>query len=137
MRRARYHSFSVCHGFALLEAMLAVAIFALGVLGLGRCISQGMTVERLKGEDAHAYHILQNREAEIEAGAVSSAEAQMKIDGVNGGITLMQTREALHKKDEHGAELSNLFLVKLEATWLSDGERQSRSLNFYVWSQQL
>ncbi|MEI9898619.1 MAG: prepilin-type N-terminal cleavage/methylation domain-containing protein [Chthoniobacter sp.] len=31
-------------GFALLEAMLAVAIFALGILSLGRCISQGLKV---------------------------------------------------------------------------------------------
>jgi Tfp pilus assembly protein PilV len=136
MIRMPHDPFSRERGFALLEAMLAVAIFALGILALGRCISQGLAVERLKGEDARASRILQNRAAEIEAGAIPTTEAQVKIDGVNGGIILTQTREALHKKDEHGAELANLFQVKLEAAWLSGSERPSRSLSFYVWSQQ-
>ena len=124
-------------GFALLEAMLAVAIFAIGIFGLGRCISQGLAIERLKNEDARAYRILLNREAEIEAGAAPSSDAEIKIDGGNGGMTLKQTRGVLHKKDEHGAELSNLYQVNLVVVWVSDGETQSRSLNFYVWSDKL
>jgi hypothetical protein len=116
--------------------MLAVAIFALGILGLGRCISQGLNVERLKAEDARANRILENRMAEIAAKAVKSEDAKEQIAGVNGGMTLTQTRKPLHKKDEHDAELTNLFEVTLEASWTSGGERQSRSLNFYVQSQQ-
>jgi hypothetical protein len=119
-------------GFALLEALLAVAIFALGILSLGRCIAQGLTVERLKGEDERVYRILENRAAEIETGAVAPTKAREEI----GGVTLTQTQEALHKKDEHGAELANLSVVTLEAAWLSDGQKQSRTLNFYVWSRQ-
>ncbi len=137
MTRPSGTSFSRIRGFALLEAMLAVAIFAVGIFGLARCISQGLVIERLKNEDTRAYRILQNRASEIEAGSVSSADAEVKIDGVSGGMRLKQTREAVHKKDEHGADLANLFLVKLQATWVSGGETESRSLNFYVWSQQL
>lgn len=137
MNRLSPASFSRRCGFALLEAMLAVAIFALGIFGLGRCISQGLAVERLKDEDGRAYRILQNRAAEIEAGAASSAEAQVKIDGVNGGMILKQTCGVVHKKDEHGVELANLYLVGLEVTWVSDGESQMRALNFYVWSDKL
>jgi Tfp pilus assembly protein PilV len=124
-------------GFALLEAMLAVAIFALGVLALGRCVSKGLSVERLKNEDARVTRILENRAAEVEAGAVPLKDAQEKISGVNGGVTLTQTRETVHRKNEKDAEMANLFLVKLVATWFSDGEEQSRSMNFYVWSDKL
>ncbi len=134
--RDRSDSRSRQRGFALLEAMLAVAIFALGILSLGRCISQGLKVEHVEGEDARANRILENRAAEIEAGAVPPAEAKEQIDGVNGGLTLTQTRAPGHKTDEHGQELANLSLIKLEAAWTSGGERQSRNLNFYVWSEQ-
>ncbi|MDR3401075.1 MAG: prepilin-type N-terminal cleavage/methylation domain-containing protein [Chthoniobacter sp.] len=123
-------------GFALLEAMLAVAIFALGILSLGRCISKGLAVEQVEAEDAQVNRILENRAAEIEGGAVVPVEAKEQIGGINGGVTLTQTREAVHKTDEHGQEMANLFRVTLEAAWTSGGDRQSRTLNFYVWSQQ-
>ncbi|MEP6669121.1 MAG: prepilin-type N-terminal cleavage/methylation domain-containing protein [Chthoniobacter sp.] len=123
-------------GFALLEAMLAVAIFAMGILALGRCISQGLSVERIEGEDTRAYHILESRAAEIEAGAVRLVETKEQIGGVNGGMTLTQALAPVHKKDEHGQEMANLSLVTLGAAWTSNGERQSRTLNFYVWSLQ-
>jgi len=116
--------------------MLAVAIFALGILSLGRCVSKGLSVEQVQGEDAQVYRILANRAAEIEAGAVVPAETKEQIGGINGGVTLTQIRSPLHKKDEHGQELANLSTVTLEAAWTSGGERQSRTLNFYVWSQQ-
>ena len=57
-------------GFMLLEALLAVTIFALGVLTLGRCVSACLSAERLKAEDALARRALENRWAEIESGAV-------------------------------------------------------------------
>ncbi len=137
MNRASHASSLGRRGFALLEAMLAVAIFAIGIFGLGRCISQGLAIERLKNEDARAYRALLNREAEIEAGAVPSTDAQIKIDGGNGGMILKQTRGVLHKKDEHGTELANVYQVNLVVAWISDGETQRRSLNFYVWSDKL
>ncbi|HSI13596.1 MAG TPA: hypothetical protein VK961_16240 [Chthoniobacter sp.] len=123
-------------GYALLEAMLAVAIFALGVLGLGRCISQGLAVERLEAEDARVYRLLENRAAEIEAGAVPPTESQEKVGGINGGVTLKQSRHDVHKTDERGQELANLSLITLEAAWVSNGEQQSRSLNLYVSTRQ-
>jgi Tfp pilus assembly protein PilV len=136
MSRLSMNSHSRRRGYALLEAMLAVAIFALGVLGLGRCISRGMAVERIEAEDARVYRLLENRAAEIEAGAVPITDSQEKIASINGGVVLTQKREAVHKTDEHGQELANLSLITLEATWMSSGERQSHSLNLYVSTRQ-
>jgi hypothetical protein len=42
----------------LLEALLAVTIFALGVLVLGRCVSGCLSAVRLKEEDALARRAL-------------------------------------------------------------------------------
>jgi len=136
MHRAISNLRSRLRGYALLEAMLAVAIFALGVIGLGRCISQGLVVERIQAEDARIYRLLENRAAEIEAGAVRATELQEKVAGMNGGVILTQTRREVHKQDEHGQELANLSLLTIEATWASDGEQHSRSLNLYVATSQ-
>ena len=136
MRRSTSDSRLQHGGYALLEAMLAVAIFALGVLGLGRCISQGLAVERYEVEDARIYRLLENRAAEIEAGAVLSTDLHEKVGGINGGVILTQTRQEAHKTDEHGQPLTDLSLVTLEAAWVSNGEPQSRSLNLYVSTRQ-
>ena len=124
-------------GFVLLEAMLAVAIFALGVIGLGHCISQGLAVEQLMAEDARACRVLENRATEVEAGAISAATATEPLGGINTGMVLKQTCVPAHKRDEAGRDLANLYRVTLEATWMSHGEPQSRSLNFYVYAEHL
>jgi hypothetical protein len=121
--------------FVLLEAMLAVAIFAIAVISLGRCISQGLGVERVEVEDTRALRVLENRAAEVEAGARPITSTQEQIAGINGGLTLKQTSAPARKKNEHGQELANLFLVNLEAAWTSNGSSHARTLNFYVFSQ--
>ena len=57
-------------GFVLLEAMIAVAVFSIGVLALGRCVEQCITAEMIKEEDERARRFLASRMAEIEQGSV-------------------------------------------------------------------
>ncbi|EDY17408.1 hypothetical protein CfE428DRAFT_5094 [Chthoniobacter flavus Ellin428] len=123
-------------GFMLLETLLAVAIFAIGVLALGQGVSKGLRVERIMNEEARARRVLQNRFAEIEAGAIPSKDSHEKLGGVATGLTLTQKRTQLHKTDEHGQELANLFSVTLTVDWMSDGDKETRSLTFYVLPQQ-
>jgi prepilin-type N-terminal cleavage/methylation domain-containing protein len=129
-------SFSGNRGFVLLEAMLAVAIFAIAVLALGRCLQKGLNVEKLAVEDARACRILENRATQIEGGEYPIPSGKTPFNEVNGGLTLTQTTKPLHRKDEKGQEMANLFLVTLEATWKSDGLPQTRSLNFYIRAEQ-
>lgn len=120
-------------GFVLLEAMLAVAIFALGVIALGRCVSSCVAAERFKAEDARARRVLENRMAEIEAESVAANNAsEEKLKAPFEGMTLKQKRVILKKKNEKKAEMTGLYAVTLEVTWLSDRETQSRQLTFYV-----
>lgn len=119
-------------GFVLLEALLAVAIFAIGVLSLGRCISQGLGAERFKMEDARARRVLQNRYEEIEGRSVSLKDATVELDAPNKGLTLKQKVQPLHKRDEKGRELDKLAVVTLTVEWVSDAVTESRSLTFYA-----
>jgi Tfp pilus assembly protein PilV len=119
--------------FVLLEAMLAVVIFSLGVLALGRCVGNCLSAERLKQEDARAVRILANRMTEIEAGMVNLADSTTeKLKEMGEGMTLKTTRAAVKKKNARGQELTNLFMVTLALSWESDGETRTRELFFYV-----
>ena len=47
-------------GFLLLESMLAVAIFGLGVIALGRCVENCLRAERIRREEGLAQRVLSN-----------------------------------------------------------------------------
>jgi len=123
-------------GFLLLETMIGVLVFAIGVLALARCVEQCMNVESTKVWDERARVALENRMAEIEAGAVffeTGKEEQLK--GMFEGITLEQTRTPLRLMDENKKELVGLFQIQLEAIWKESGGKQSKELTFDVLQQ--
>ena len=124
---------SAVAGFVLLEALLATAIFALGVISLGRCVSNCIAVERLKAENIQAQRILENRVVEIEAGAVlPSPESVESLPPPWTGWKLRQSLAPVEKKNENGQPFGGLKVVRLEVSWRSGVETPSRSLTFYV-----
>lgn len=127
-------AFRLSKGFVLLEAMLAVVVFSLGVLALGACVGNCLSAERLKQEDVRAGRILANRMAEIEGGVVviGSDSGTEQLKGMGEGMTLKTTRTLVKKKNEKGQDLTNLYLITLTLGWESDHEKQSRELMFYV-----
>jgi hypothetical protein len=103
------------------------------VLALGACVNNCLVAERLKQEDVRAGRILANRMAEIEAGMMTISETTTeKLKEMGEGMTLKTTRVPVKKKNEHGQELTNLFLITLTLGWESDGEQHERELMFYV-----
>ena len=124
-------------GFLLLEAILAVTIFAVGVLVLGRCVSTCLAAERIKEEDGRARRALENRWAEIESGAVQlSNESSEDLLTPFLGMRMKTTRVAIERKNEKEEKIVGLFSVTLEVSWQSDGDEQSKSLIFYVYPRQ-
>ena len=120
-------------GFVLLEAMLAVAIFALGMLALGRCVSAGLAAEQYKAEDARARRVLENRLAEIEAGAVPIDKTLTEdLKEPFAGFKLTQTSTELKKQNEKKEDLTGLFAVNIEVSWRSGRDKSSKSLTVYV-----
>lgn len=121
------------HSFVLLEAMLAVAIFALGVITLGRCVSHCLAAEQFKIEDVRARCVLQNRMAEIEAGVVSLKKPiTEELKAPFAGLKLEQTVSAVKMINEKKEELTGLLAVTLRVSWKSGRDPQSRELIFYV-----
>ena len=121
-------------GFMLLETMMGVAVFAVGVLVLAKCMDHCFDAEVIRVQDQLARVALENQMAAIEGGAVEVGDETLSnaLEGRFSGITLKTWRTPLEWKNENDEELSNLFEVTIEALWQTPQGEQSRSLSFYV-----
>jgi hypothetical protein len=119
--------------FVLLEAMLAVAIFALGVLSLSRCLNSCLEAEQLRVEDSRSRQVLANRLAAIEAGAVPTDKPLTEqLTGAFAGMELRQTTTVLKMENEKREELNGLLAINVQVTWSSGVEKRLREITFYV-----
>jgi Tfp pilus assembly protein PilV len=116
-------------GFLLFETMIGVAIFALAILGLGRCVVRCVDAETARVWNERARTALGNRMAEIRAGAVPTEAKKEVLEGKFNGIVLTQMREAVRVGKR---EIGGLSEVRLEASWNAAGARQSQTLIFDV-----
>jgi hypothetical protein len=124
-------------GFLLLETIIAVFVFAIGVIALGRCVENCLSAQRVKEDDARARRFLENRMVEIEEGSVVVTDkATEELKGMFEGMILKTTRVPLKRKNEKEQELFGLFQMNLDLMWKADGEELHRQLTFYVYPRQ-
>jgi predicted outer membrane protein len=124
-------------GFLLIEVVLAIAIFAIGVLALGRCVENILEAQRIKDEDELVRRFLDSKMAEIEAGAVAVSESSKEpVKDFLPEAKLKMTRKQLQRKNEKEQDLFGLYAVTIELTWVSDNAEQSRALTFYIYPRQ-
>ena len=117
-------------GVILLEILLAVAIFAVGVMALGRCVQGCLDAGRFRAEDARARQLLENRMTEISASpALPDRERRREItDGPFAGLSLVESRRTLELLNEKNVPLPGLYEVTLRAEWPAG----SRTASFYL-----
>jgi type II secretory pathway component PulJ len=124
-------------GFMLVEVMLAVMIFSIAVIGLGRCVENCIAADRLNEENVKACLALENAMAAVEAGAVPLVESNTEeLKGRFSGMKLRTVRTPLKEKNEKGQEIFGLFAVTLSVEWMSGGQKQSKELQFYLSPRQ-
>jgi type II secretory pathway component PulJ len=125
-------------GFLLFEAMLAVVIFALAALALGKSMENLHRAERYRREDSLARRLLANRMTEILAGAVplTDKSSEKFEKGPWAGMELQSTREPLELKNEKEQELFGLYTVTLVLKWKSREEVVSRDMSFIIYPRQ-
>ena len=135
--RALRHSPKKSSGFLLLEAMLAVAIFALAVVGLSRCVENCMRSERIRREEGLAQRVLANYLTQIETEALPLADTMTEpLKGAWDGMTMNITREQMKLQNEKEQELFGLYKVKLDVSWKAGRETIHRDLSFIVYPKQ-
>jgi hypothetical protein len=120
-------------GFILLEVLLGVMIFAIGVLALGKCVNNCLSSEIAGRRDQIARLVLANRMAQIEGGEVKvDKEKSEELTGMFAGMKIRQKTTPLKFKNEKKQPVEGLSNVDLEVSWTEAGEPQSKVLSFYV-----
>jgi hypothetical protein len=123
-------------GFALYEVILGVAIFAVGVLALGRAVENCLNASMLNAEEEAVRQILSNRMAEIQAAPGFPDRAkEFKIQSGYGVVKLVQKSAPANLTEPGGTRLSGINLVTLTAQWERGGSSQSKQIKFYVYRQ--
>lgn len=121
-------------GFALYEVLMGVAIFALGVLALGRAVQNCINASALNAEENRVHLILSNRMAEVQTKpGLPDEKKEFDVDTGYGKVKLVQTSVDAGLKDDNGAQLSGLHRVVLTAKWTRAGTNQSEQIEFYVY----
>jgi Tfp pilus assembly protein PilV len=121
-------------GFALYEVLLGVAIFAVGVLALGRAVENCLNASTLNAEENAVQQILSNRMAEIQASrGLPNQAKEFKINSGYGQIRLIQKSAPAELTEPNNTVLNGINLVTLTAQWERGGASQSRQIRFYVY----
>lgn len=122
------------NAFALYEVLLGVAIFAIGVLALGRAVENCLNASTLSAEENVVQQILSNRMAEIQtARGVPDQTKEFKINSGYGPVRLIQKTAPAELTEPNKTVLNGINLVTLTAQWERGGASQSRQILFYVY----
>jgi Tfp pilus assembly protein PilV len=121
-------------GFALYEVLMGVAIFALGVLALGRAVENCLNASALNAEENRVHLILSNRMAEVQTTpGLPDEKKEFNVDTGYGTVKLIQTSVDAGLKDDNDAQLAGLHRVVLTVKWTRAGVNQSEQIEFYVY----
>ena len=120
--------------FALYEVLLGVAIFAVGVIALGRAVENCLNASTISAEESVVRQILSDRMAVVQAApGVPDPEKEFRVNSNYGLIRLIQKSAPAELTEEDKTLLSGIDLVTLTAQWQHAGVAQSKRIQFYVY----
>ncbi len=121
-------------GFALYEVLMGLAIFALGVLALGRAVQNCLNASTFNAEENRVRQILSNRMAEVQATpGFPDAAKEFTVDTGYGMVKLIQKSAPAELEENNGVPLAGVNRVTLMAKWTRGGAEQSQQIEFYVY----
>jgi len=120
--------------FALYEVLLGVAIFAVGVIALGRMVENCLNASTISAEESAVRQILSDHMAEIQAApVVPDAGKEFKVTSSYGMVKLVQKSAPAGLTEPGNTLLSGISLVTLTAYWQRGGVPRSKQIQFYVY----
>lgn len=134
MRNANCELRIVRRAFALYEVLLGLAIFALGVLALGRAVENCLNASTLNAEESRVRQILANRMAEVQTTPGPPDQSkEFEVDTGYGIVKVIQSSAPAGLQEDNGAQLTGINRVTLTAKWTRSGAQQSQQIEFYVY----
>lgn len=122
------------YAFALYEVLLGVAIFAIGVIALGRAVENCLNASTISAEENVVRQILSDRMAQVQAAsAVPDPEKEFKIKTGYGNVILTQKTAPAALTEPDNTVITGMNLVTLTARWEHAGIAQSKQIQFYVY----
>jgi hypothetical protein len=122
------------YAFALYEVLLGVAIFALGVVALGRAVENCLNASTISAEENVVRQILSDRMAQVQAAtAVPETEKEFKIKTSYGRVILTQKAAPAALTEPDNTLITGINLVTLTVRWQHAGVPQSKQIQFYVY----
>ena len=122
------------YAFALYEVLLGVAIFALGVIALGRAVENCLNASTISAEENVVRQILSDRMAQVQAATeVPETEKEFKIKTSYGRVILTQKAAPAALTEPDNTLITGINLVTLTARWQHAGVPQSKQIQFYVY----
>jgi len=122
------------YAFALYEVLIGVAIFALGVIAMGRAVQNCLNASTISAEENVVRQLLSDRMSQVQAAsAVPDAEKEFKIKTSYGGVILTQKAAPAALTEPDNTVINGINLVTLTARWQHAGVPQSKQIQFYVY----
>jgi Tfp pilus assembly protein PilV len=118
-------------GYILLELIIALSIFAIGVLGLARSLNSSMEVASILNKDQRVRIGMRSFLEEIRRKPLN--EMQASITDVATGVTYTSTAEPVSLTMTNGNTMSDLYDLKIVATYAVGNEQREESVDVYVY----
>ena len=118
-------------GYILLELIIALSIFAIGVLGLARSLNSSMEVASILNKDQRVRIGMRSFLEEIRRKPLN--EMQANITDVATGVTYTSTAEPVSLTMTNGNTMSDLYDLKIVATYAAGNEQREESVDVYVY----
>jgi len=130
----KLHSHLSKQGFALLEILMAMALFSMVAVGMTKALDQIAQTTQRSRQEAQVLRVLESvlaevaHQPELKPRSVTFAKT---ADGIDASAAIEKIR--LFTQDK--VELNSMFRVRAEA-WLAAGSRHSlkRQMETYVYS---
>jgi Tfp pilus assembly protein PilV len=119
------------HGYILLELIIALSIFSIGVLGLARTLNSSMEVANILNKDQRVRIGMRSFLEEVRRKPLN--EMRVSITDAASGVTYSSTAEPVSLTMTNGNKMRDLYNLKIVATYSAGNEQREESVDVYVY----
>ena len=127
----RTGKFVLRRGYILLELIIALSIFAIGVLGLARTLNSSMEVANILNRDQRVRIGMRSFLEEIRRKPLNEMNAN--ITDAATGVTYTSTTEPVSLIMTNGNTMTDLYDLKIVASYIAGHEQREESVDVYVY----